>query len=559
MIYNLYMYMLLILSLNMFMFSLIFYLLKKVIFIEWFIYSLNSCNFEFIIFLDWMMLMFMSVVMFISSMVMLYSKDYMSMDYKNKYFIMILMMFIISMMLMIMSPNILSIILGWDGLGLISYCLIIYYQNSSSYNSGMLTLLMNRIGDVMLLMMIYLLMNLGSWNLMFFKFNNYLFIYLFMVMIMTKSAQIPFSSWLPAAMAAPTPVSSLVHSSTLVTAGVYLLIRFNKLFSFNKINFLIMFISIFTMFISSINAMMEFDLKKIIAFSTLSQLGLMMLMLSMNLSNFVFFHLISHAMFKSLLFLCSGVMIHFMSGIQDIRFMGYLVNDVPLVVMYFNISNLSLCGFPFLQGFIQDLLYEMSLNLNLNLFMYHIMYVCIMLTMIYSLRLMYYLVMNFNLMYSLSFKYDSMLMSVSMILLFLMSIIFGSLINWMMFSSVMISVVDFYIKINLYIMMLFSLMIFFILNFLNLKLKFLLNKLIKVLSLFFLLLKVMLFNNKNLLMISKMYIKLNENSWNEYLSKMMMMFMFNNMNKLYMNMFMNLYMMMMFMFMYIMLIYYVIC
>nr|AZL93485.1 NADH dehydrogenase subunit 5 [Synergus sp. ZJUH_2016033] len=558
MIFNLYMFMLLIFSLNLFILSVILIFIKKSMFIEWFIYSFNSCDFEFTIFLDWMMLMFVSVVMFISSMVMLYSKEYMLMDLKSKYFIIILMMFIVSMILMIISPNVMSIILGWDGLGLISYCLIIYYQNINSYNSGMLTLLINRIGDIMLLMMIFLMMNLGSWNLMFFKFYNNLFIYFFLIMIMTKSAQFPFSLWLPAAMAAPTPVSSLVHSSTLVTAGIYLLIRFNKLFNFNKLNMLIMIIGLMTMLISSLNAMLEFDLKKIIAFSTLSQLGLMMLMLSMNLNKFVFFHLISHAMFKSMLFLCSGVMIHFMNGVQDIRFMGSLINEVPLIIMYFNISNLSLCGFPFLSGFYsKDLLYEMSLIYNLNLFMYNIMYLCIMFTMIYSFRLMYYLVMNFNFSNVLMLKYDSLLMSISMLLLFIMSIIFGSLINWMLFSSLMLSIINFSIKMNLYIMMILSLSIFIFLKNLNLKLKLIFIKLINMLSLFFFLFKLSLFNNKNLLMISKMFIKFNELSWNEYYSKFMMIFMFNNLNKLYMNLFMNLYMIMCMMFMYMLMFYYI--
>nr|BAM45534.1 NADH dehydrogenase subunit 5 [Andricus pseudoflos] len=496
MIFNLYMYMLIILSLNFMILSIIFILIKEMIFIEWLIYSINSCNIEFIIFIDWMMLMFVSVIMFISSMVMLYSKEYMMMDLKKKYFIMILMLFVVSMIFMIISPNIISIILGWDGLGLISYCLIIYYQNMYSYNSGMLTLLTNRIGDVMLLMMIFMMINLGSWNLLFFNFKNNLFIFMFLIMIMTKSAQIPFSMWLPAAMAAPTPVSSLVHSSTLVTAGIYLLIRFNKIFLLNNMNLMIMYIGLMTMLIASMNALMEFDFKKIIAFSTLSQLGLMMLMLSLNLTNYVFFHLISHAMFKSLLFLCSGVMIHFMNGIQDIRFMGVLINEVPLVIMYFNFSNLSLCGFPFLSGFYsKDLLYEMMLNLNLNKFIYYFMYLCIMLTMMYTFRLMYYLILNYNMYYVLSMKYDSFVMNLSMLMLFTMSIIFGSMINWLLFSSLGMSIVNFKIKLNLYMMMFLSVLIILLMKIINFNYKLMFNKLINIFSMFFYLLKLTMSNN----------------------------------------------------------------
>nr|UZT67596.1 NADH dehydrogenase subunit 5 [Saphonecrus sp. ZJUH 20220015] len=548
MIYNLYMYMLLIVSFFFFFMSNIFILIKKTLFIEWFIYSMNSCNFEFVMYLDWLTLMFVSVVMFISSMVMLYSKEYMLMDLKNIYFIMILMMFVMSMILMIISPNVMSIILGWDGLGLISYCLIIYYQNFNSYNSGMLTLMVNRIGDIMLLMMIFLMMNLGSWNLMFFEFFNYIFIYMFLIMIMTKSAQIPFSMWLPAAMAAPTPVSSLVHSSTLVTAGIYLLIRYNILFMYNNMSILIMIIGLITMLISSFNAMVEFDLKKIIAFSTLSQLGLMMMMLSLNLNEFVFFHLISHAMFKSLLFLCSGVMIHFMNGVQDIRFMGSLINEVPLIIMYFNISNLSLCGFPFFSGFYsKDLLYEMSLGITLNLSMIYLMYVCITFTMIYSFRLMFYLIINFNMNNSFLMKYDSLLMSVSMFLLFMMSICFGSIMNWMLFSCI-VPVINFSIKLNLYFMMILSLMIFFIMNFIKLNLKLMFNKFINVMSLFFFLFKLKMEGNYPLFMFSMLLVKLNEIGWNEYYGKMMFKFVFNKVNKFYMSMFMNFYILMIMMF-----------
>uniref|UniRef100_A0AB38ZLE0 NADH:ubiquinone reductase (H(+)-translocating) n=1 Tax=Latuspina sp. TaxID=3138292 RepID=A0AB38ZLE0_9HYME len=543
MIFNLYMYMLLILSLKFLYFSFIFMMLKEMIFIEWFIYSLNSCNISFIIFIDWIMLMFIGVVMFISSMVMIYSKEYMMMDLKKKYFIMILLMFVISMILMIISPNIISVILGWDGLGLISYCLIIYYQNMYSYNSGMLTLLTNRIGDVMLLMMIFLMMSIGSWNLMFFNFYNNMFIFMFLIMIMTKSAQIPFSMWLPAAMAAPTPVSSLVHSSTLVTAGIYLWLRFNKIFLYNMMNYMIMIIGLLTMFIASLNALMEFDFKKIIAFSTLSQLGLMMLMLSLGLTNYVFFHLISHAMFKSLLFLCSGVMIHFMNSIQDIRFMGSLINEVPLVIMYFNFSSMSLCGFPFLSGFYsKDLLYEMSLNMNMNLFIYYLMYLCIMLTMMYSMRLMFYLTFNFNMFNTLSMKFDSFLMNLSMLMLFFMSIIFGSIINWMLFSSLLLSIINFNIKLNLYMMMMMSVMFFFIMKLININFKLYFIKLINMFSMFIYLLKITLINNLNVLKFSELFMNLNDLSWNEYYSKMMMMFMMSKINFMFSYIYINKYM-----------------
>nr|UZT67583.1 NADH dehydrogenase subunit 5 [Tessmannella kiplingi] len=537
------MFKLLMLSIFMFILSFILMLTKKLYLIEWIIYSINSCNMKFIILIDWMNIMFISVVMMISSMVMLYSMEYMHNELKKNYFSMILLMFIISMIFMIMSPNMFSIIIGWDGLGLTSYCLIIYYQNSNSYNSGMLTLLSNRIGDIMLIMMIFMMMNFGSWNLFNFKFINKLFLTMLLMMIMTKSAQIPYSMWLPAAMAAPTPVSSLVHSSTLVTAGIYLLIRFNKLFFMNNyITPCIMSIGLMTMFISSLNAMFEFDLKKIIAFSTLSQLGLMMMMMSMKLFNYVFFHLISHAMFKSLLFLCSGMMIHFLNNVQDIRFMGSLVYENPLMMMYFNFANLSLCGFPFLSGYYsKDLIYEMILINNINKFIYIFMYMSIMMTIIYSMRLMFYLNFNINMFNSLSNKIDNQLMNLSIMMLFINSILFGNLINWMMFSSLNLSIPNIFIKmiiINIMIFSIFSTLILFlkkINNYMNFKFK-----LIKFVN-FFYLLKLSLLPNPYIINSSKFIIMMNETSWNEYYGKFMINFiymkMLNYMNTMFNNLF----------------------
>lgn len=177
---------------------------------------------------------------------------------------------------------------------------------------------------------------------------------------MTKRAQVPFSSWLPAAMAAPTPVSSLVHSSTLVTAGVYLLIRFYpSLRVYEYFYFFIFYVGVITCLIARFSALYENDLKKIVALSTLSQLGVIMIALGLGFPIFSFFHLVTHALFKALLFICAGTIIHRIQNNQDIRLMGNLWARMPVTCRALNVANLALCGFPFMAGFYsKDLVFE---------------------------------------------------------------------------------------------------------------------------------------------------------------------------------------------------------
>nr|YP_011004671.1 NADH dehydrogenase subunit 5 [Dercas nina]WPT28311.1 NADH dehydrogenase subunit 5 [Dercas nina] len=425
-----------------FFFTMYFLMNNMVMFLEWEIISFNSMNIVFSLLFDWMSFMFMMFVSLISSSVIFYSKSYMKSELNLNRFIILVLLFVFSMMMLIISPNIISIFLGWDGLGLVSYGLVIYYQNLKSYNAGMLTVLSNRIGDVMLLMVIAWMMNYGSWNFIFYldMMENDFFLKIISCLIilggMTKSAQIPFSAWLPAAMAAPTPVSALVHSSTLVTAGVYLLIRFSNLLIDTEFLKMLMLISGLTMFMAGISANYEFDLKKIIALSTLGQLGLMMSILSMGYFDLAFFHLLTHAMFKALLFMCAGMIIHMMNDNQDIRFMGGLSLYIPMTSLCFNISNLALCGIPFLAGFYsKDLILDMIMMSNLNLMIFFLYYFSISLTMIYTIRLLMYLMINeFNLM-SIYYLYDEdYIMLKSMIMLLFMSVISGSFLSWMIFS-----------------------------------------------------------------------------------------------------------------------------
>nr|YP_010564325.1 NADH dehydrogenase subunit 5 [Parapediasia teterrellus]UYX62348.1 NADH dehydrogenase subunit 5 [Parapediasia teterrellus] len=424
-----------------FLFLIYFIMNNMVIFLEWELISFSSMSIVMSILLDWMSLLFMMFVSLISSVVIYYSKSYMSSELNLNRFIMLVLLFVFSMILLIISPNIISILLGWDGLGLVSYCLVIYYQNIKSYNAGMLTALSNRIGDVFILMVISWMMNYGSWNYIFyldFMKNDYEMMMVGILIIMasmTKSAQIPFSSWLPAAMAAPTPVSALVHSSTLVTAGVYLLIRFNLLLIDMLMLKILLILSGLTMLMAGISANYEFDLKKIIALSTLSQLGLMMSILSMGLPDLAFFHLLTHAMFKALLFMCAGVVIHMMNDIQDIRFMGGIGKFIPLTSLCMNISNMALCGIPFLAGFYsKDLILEMVSMSNVNFYIFLLYYISTGLTMFYSIRLMMYLMINdFNLLSTYNLYDEDYIMLKSMFVLLFMSVISGSILMWLIF------------------------------------------------------------------------------------------------------------------------------
>nr|UKG21047.1 NADH dehydrogenase subunit 5 [Bactrocera tsuneonis] len=445
---------LIIFSVGCFLFSLLCLIDEYSVFLEWEVVSLNSVSVVMTVLFDWMSLLFMSFVLLISSLVIYYSKEYMAGDLNINRFIMLVLMFVLSMMLLIISPNLISILLGWDGLGLVSYCLVIYFQNVKSYNAGMLTALSNRVGDVAFLLAIAWMLNYGGWNYIFYlenmKYSLEMSIIGGLIVLagMTKSAQIPFSSWLPAAMAAPTPVSALVHSSTLVTAGVYLLIRFNVLLGGSWLGDLLLLLSGLTMFMAGLGANFEFDLSKIIALSTLSQLGLMMSILAMGLPSLAFFHMLTHALFKALLFMCAGAIIHNMNNSQDIRLMGGLGVYMPLTSGCFNVANLALCGMPFLAGFYsKDLILEVVSLSYINIFSFFLYFFSTGLTVCYSFRLVYYSMTGELGCGSLNVLSDEgWIMLRGMMGLLIMSIIGGSMLSWLIFSTPSMICLPVYLK-----------------------------------------------------------------------------------------------------------------
>nr|QWL15011.1 NADH dehydrogenase subunit 5 [Morphostenophanes sinicus] len=425
------------------------------VFFEYNLVMVNSSSIVMTMLFDWMTLVFISFVLIISGMVVYYSQEYMGSDLYINRFITLVAMFVFSMVLLIVSPNLISILLGWDGLGLVSYCLVIYYQNVKSFSAGMLTALSNRVGDVALLMAIAWMLNFGSWNYVFYleeaKGDKSMVFITWLVILagMTKSAQIPFSSWLPAAMAAPTPVSALVHSSTLVTAGVYLFIRFNFALGESALYFLL-FVSSMTMFMSGLGASFEFDLKKIIALSTLSQLGLMIMVLSLGAYKLAFFHLLVHALFKALLFMCAGSIIHVMGNTQDIRSMGGLAYNMPITSSYFNVCNLALCGLPFLSGFYsKDLIAEVMSMGYISLYVYVIFYLSLGLTVCYSFRLVYYSFVgdsNYGALSSVGDPGMIMLRGMSGLIFFV--VFSGSFLGWLIFPLPYVIVLPYSMKVT---------------------------------------------------------------------------------------------------------------
>lgn len=418
------------------------------IIMEWELLNRGFINLEMLIFLDWVSLLFLRLVIIISSIIFLYRKVYIREEKFKDRFILLVFIFIISIIFIIVSPNIFRILFGWDGLGLVSYCLVIYYQNYISYNSGIVTVLSNRIGDIGLLISIGLIVNIYG-RCRIWVLRDSIIIILLVLSALTKRAQIPFSSWLPMAMAAPTPVSALVHSSTLVTAGVYLIIRFNKLLIFYKINNVLLFISVSTIFIAGLIANFENDLKKIIALSTLSQLGLIIMILRLGLRIISFYHLLTHAIFKSLLFICAGIIIHLINNNQDIRGYGSLNELIPFTIIRFYISNLSLCGFPFLAGFYsKDLIIEIIYLSQINLVLLIIIIFSLILTVSYSFRLFYYLFfgeIKFN---RFIYVEERTEMNISMIILILLRILYGRVLNWIFMFDLYIPYLGFYTKIR---------------------------------------------------------------------------------------------------------------
>lgn len=311
-------------------------------------------------------------VIYCSTLIHIYSVDYLSSDPHNQRFFSYLSAFTFGMLVLICGGNFFVMFVGWEAIGVVSYLLINYYfTRLQSNKAAILAFTMNRGGDMLMSIGFFAIFSIfGSLNYAeIFSLtpyiNNYSITLISLLLLggaLAKSANIPLHSWLPGSMEAPTPVSALLHAATLVTAGIYLLIRISPILEYSESALLIItLIGSTTAFFAATCGLVQNDLKRIIAFSTISQLGYMMMAIGLSQYNVALMHTVNHAFFKALLFLGAGAVIHAFSDQQDIRKMGGLLKFLPFTYSVMLVGSLSLLATPYLTGFYsKDLILELA-------------------------------------------------------------------------------------------------------------------------------------------------------------------------------------------------------
>ncbi len=353
---------------------------QSVILVTFKIFNLNFFGDLEILFNIWRFL-FMLIVIIIRRRVIIFSCSYIT-GLAVSNFIFLYLRFVVSMLWLTLINRFYWIIFGWDGLGVVSFLLIIFYINYERVNNGLFTLFQNRVGDLFFVLFIVGVLRTFIWRVLVLKWGL-----LFLVIgSCVKRAQFPFNSWLLAAIRAPTPISSLVHSSTLVVAGVYILLQFSYcLYDFLNV---LQIIRILSLLFRSFGLLNEFDIKKLIAYSTIRHVSLIMYILGFKLYKVVYFHLNIHAIFKSLIFICFGFVILASFHSQDKRLVLFL-NINPLVKIIFYYACLCLAGLPFLSGFFsKDLIIEKFIEFNSEFFYVGLLLVFLSIRIYYRLKLL---------------------------------------------------------------------------------------------------------------------------------------------------------------------------